>query len=144
MLSIAIDRASLTLATLTITSTPGGAFWLPEDGMTRPGVTWRRQYAGASPWLHGSTLTAAVKEQSTLPFTVYTQAATTATLRAQMDELENALSQFTFDTTVTIDGVARTWACDPADIGWGDVDSGMVAAHMARAAISIPVYPIAS
>lgn len=144
MITISIDRTSLSLAALVVDSTPGSGFWVPEDGLERPAITQRRQYAGASPWLHGSTLVAATKEQSTLPFTVYTQATTAALLSGQMDELEEALSQFTFDATVTIDGVAKVWACDPADIGWGTVDSGMVRAHIARATVTIPVYPIAS
>lgn len=143
-LSITIDRSSLSLADLSLTDTPGGAFWLPEDALQRPAKAWRRTYAGSSPWLHGSTLTAAVLEQSTLPFTIYTQAASAAALDMQMDELEAALSQFTYDTTVTVNGVAKTWACDPGDIGWGEVDSGMARVHMARASVSIPVYPIAS
>lgn len=142
MISLSIDRTALGLGPL-VFSSPDTGLWLNEEGLSRPAKTQRRTYAGESKWVNGSTLVSSVLEQSSLPFTGYAQAATQAELVAMQDEVEEALFQWAYDVTVTENGVARTWACDPADVSWGDFDSGMSAALMVRATVTIPVYPIA-
>ena len=142
MLSVSIDRTSLSLSALVITDLPGATYRLPEDGMGRPAIAQRRTYAGNSAWLNGSTLISATKEQASLPLVIYTEAASSATLDTQMTALEAALGQFVYNVTVTVDGVAKVWRGDPADISWGEVDSGLVRAKMCRASVTIPVYPI--
>ena len=81
---------------------------------------------------------------STLRFslTIYAQGVTTAGLRGRQVELEDALGQWNFDLTITEDGQARTYDADCADVTWGELDSGMVRAHMARATVSIPCHPV--
>jgi hypothetical protein len=140
-LTLSIDRTSLSLAALVV-STPETGLWLPEEGISRPGMSHRRTYAGTSPWLAGATLVASVLEHSSLPFTLYAQAESAAALDVLMDEVETALFQFVYETTLTEDGVAHVWRCDPADVAWGDFDSGMAHVHLARAVITIPVYPL--
>lgn len=140
MISAVISRDG---TDLTIGDSPSGSMWIPEDGLARPARGWRKKYADESAFYHGSLLTAAVLEQTSLPLAVYCKAASTAALEALQDELEDAVSQFAYTTTVTIDGVAKAWACDPADLSWGDVDSGEVRAFIVRASLVIPVYPIA-
>ena len=141
MISVVISRDG---TDLTIPDAmPSAGMWIPEDGLGRPGRGWRRAYADESPLYHGSLLTSAVLEQTTLPLSVYCKAATTAALEAYQDELEDALAQFVYTATVTVDAVPKAWRCDPADITWGDVDSGEVRAKIVRAGITIPVYPIA-
>ena len=139
MISVVISR---TPSNLTIDTTPLSDFWLPENGLARPPRGWRRRYADDGLY-HGSLLTQATLEQTTLPMRVNVHAASTAALEALQEELEDAVSQFTYTTTVTIDGVAKIWNSDPADLAWGDVDSGEVKAFLVQAALTIPVYPIA-
>ena len=141
MISVVISRDG---TDLTISDAmPSAGMWLPEDGMGRPPRAWRRAYADESPLYHGSLLTSAVLEQTTLPLSVYCKAASTSALEGYQDELEDALAQFVYTAMVTIDGVVKVWRCDPADIAWGEVDSGEVRAKIVRAGITIPVYPIA-
>lgn len=142
MLSLAIDRTSLSLATLTISDSPAGAMWLPEDGIGRPAKTRRNAYATPGRFMHGQILSASTLEHSALPVQVYCRAASSAALRVLEDELEAALGQFTYTSVLTVDGVDDTWRCDPADIAWGLVDSGMVRGKISRASVVIPVFPI--
>lgn len=144
MLSVSIDRTSLSLSALVINDYPGAGLWLPEDALQRPAKAQRLTYAADSPFVHGSLLTSAVLLQSSLPMSVKAGAATTAALEDLMDELEAALFQFTYDVTVTVDGSPRVWRADPADIGWGTIDSGEVAARIATASVTIPVYPVSA
>lgn len=143
MLSITVDRSSLSKSDLVITDYPTGGLWLPEDGLGRPGKSWRRTYA-TSPWVHGSVQTQATLDQSSQPLSIYAQGTTTAALRTLQAEVEEAFFQFVFPLTITEDGESQVWECDSADISWGDLDSGLTAAHLARATVTIPVYPVAS
>jgi hypothetical protein len=140
-LSLTIDRTALTLADLVIGNDPTAGLWLPEDGFTRPAKAWRRTTV-TSPFAHGSVTTQATLEQASINVTVYAQAATTAALRTLQDELEAALYQWIYSATITEDGQALTYECDAADIGWGEFDSGMTRAHLARATVTIPCYPV--
>lgn len=143
MLSLAFSRTLLSLSALSITDTPSSSgFWLPEDAMGRPGKEWDKQYADKGLY-HGRLLVGATLEQATLPVRIYARSTTTSGLETLQASLEAALGQFTYTATVTIDGAAKVWTCDPGDVQWADLDSGMVAAKMAVASVSIPVYPIA-
>ena len=139
MISVVISRDG---TDLTIDDTPMSDFWIPEDGLGRPSKEWRRKYADEGLY-HGALMTQATLEQTDLPLRVYCKAASTSALVALQDELEDAVSQFTYTATVTVDGVARIWNCDPADISWGLVASDMTRAYIALASLVIPVYPIA-
>ena len=141
MISLTIDRSALTLADLVIGTDPTSGLWLPEDGFTRPGKAWRRTVVTA-PFTHGGVQTQAALEQASINVTVYAQGATTSALRTKQNELEDALFQWIYSATITEDGQALTYECDCADVGWGEVDSGMVRAHLARATVTIPCYPV--
>lgn len=142
MLSVTVDRTSLALGALTIADDPSAGLWLPEDGLTRPARSWARTTV-SSPFLHGSVQTRAFLEHTQLNLSVYARAASTAALVALMDEVDAAFSQFVYDVTLTVDGSAKSYLCDCADVAWGDVDSGMAKAFMARATLTVPCYPVA-
>lgn len=141
MLTVAISRTSLSLADLTIGDYPG-TLWLPNDGLERPAMTWVRQTA-SSPFTHGTVTTRAKLDQSSIPLTIKAKATTTALLVAAMDEVEAAFSQLAYTVTITLDGQSKAYVCDPADVAWGQVDSGMSKAFMAQATVSIPCHPVA-
>jgi hypothetical protein len=140
--TVTIDRSSLTLADLVISSNPATGLWVPETGITRPTKRWRRRSVD-SPWFHGSTLTAATLEPAVLGLTVYLQETSTAALEVAQAELETALWQFTYTVTESeAGGAARVWDAEPADIDWGVADSGMANAYLAKAEVVIPVHPV--
>lgn len=143
-LSVTITRASLALPNLVITNYPTGDFWIPEDGLEEPEVNWRITYAPDHPDVHGRAKIGASLEASTIPLQVYTKAATAAALAANKATLRAALGQFAFNVTVNIDGATATYSADPCGPKWGQIDSGMLRAYLARASVVIPVYPIAS
>lgn len=141
MLSVTFTRAALSLPDLAVGDHPGDGLWIGEDGVGAVGWDFRRTYAPDSGWFSGKGLLAAVREASTLPLTVYAQAASSAELDALKAELEAAAAQWSYTVTVTVDGIATTYNCEPAIPQWGPVDSGMVRLHMARCQLVIPVNP---
>lgn len=146
MISLTLTRTGLSLPDLTATNTPptpgtAGA-WLPEDGLARPDTTWRYTTAQGGDDMHGAVLLGAVKEMSALPASLYFQGTDAASLRALEDEWTEALEQWSYTVTLTIDGQAATYSADPTSPRWGEVDSGMVRAHLSRASVVVPVYPI--
>ena len=140
-LTVSIDRSSLTLAALVISNTPG-AYWLPEDGFTEPEFDQRQTFASDSPDTAGSLLIQSVQGVGSFGCTVYTQASTAAALKAQKRALEAAVYQFSYTLSLTIVGAPDTYAAMPGRVSWGEVDSGMVGALLARAAVTIPVQPL--
>lgn len=142
MIELSITRAGLSLAPLVITDNPHGtSFHVPEDGIGQVGWDFRRDYAPPSAWQSGKALLSAVREASTLPLTIYAHEDTSAALASTRAVLEAAAAQWAYDVTVTVDGVATTYHCEPAIPNWTAVDSGMVRAHMDRANLVIPVNP---
>jgi len=142
MLSLTVDRSGLSLGAL-VFSTFDTGYWLPEDGISYPAKRWRKEYVDSRN-LHGSMLVRATLEQSAVAGTVYIKADTAAGLKTRRDEVEAAFGQFFYNVMIADDSGSVTYSADPADVDWGDVDSGMAAALIARASVNIPVYPIAS
>lgn len=143
MIEISIDRTSLSLAPLVITSNPfGTTLHIPEDGVDWPSFDTRRAYAPDSAYASGRTLLAAVLGEGSLPVTIYAHGSTGAALAAAQAELADAVAQWSYDLTLTVDSVARTYRAELVlDLPWGPIDSGMVAARMARTSFSIPLNP---
>lgn len=141
---VSIDRSSLSLGALVISSTPTDTYVLTGAGLGRPGISWRYTYAPANPYIHGSALLGAVKDQSSLPLEVLVQSNTAANLDAAIKTLTDALDQFSYDVTVTVDGVAKTWSCDPGSYAStdGQVNDARQVQFVEVLAITIPVYPI--
>ena len=136
LLSLTLGRSSLTKSDLVIGTNPfGTTMHIPENGITRPDMDYRRTYAPDSSYVPGKTLIAAVLEASFLPCVVYCHAATTTLLVAAEDELNEALGQWSYDVTLGLDGESWTWSGEPVLAAFGEVDSGMVAAHMGNDAL---------
>jgi hypothetical protein len=143
-LALTLERTALSLAPLVITNNPYDdvALWLPEDGLSEPDFDMRVTYAPDSAYMPGRFKIAAVLDMTSIPCTIYARGTTTSALQSAKNELAAAVSQWAFDVTLTVDGVAQTWpAAAPSWPKWGDVDSGMVAAHIAKASFSIPLNP---
>lgn len=79
-------------------------------------LEWQRQYA-SSIYVHGDYLVNAVKAQGTLPLAVRVKGTTQSQIDSNLAALCRALEQFTYQLTITLEGVTWTWQCDPADYG---------------------------
>lgn len=143
MIEVSIDRASLALTPLVITGNPfASGLHIPEDAITWPHFDTRREYAPDSKWASGRTLLAAVQDAAELPLTIYAHGADGAALAASKAELEAALAQWSYSLTLTVDSVAHVYNAEIVlGVPWGPIDSGMVAARMARTSFSIPLNP---
>lgn len=72
------------------------------------------------------------------------QGTSSTNLATLIDDLDEALFQFSYSVTVSVDGVSRTWLASPASwgIAGGLVNQGNAAAFCEVLTITIPVYPI--
>ena len=147
--TVSIDRSSLpgSLSPLLITD-DGATYRLTQDGLGEPGITWRETLMPDSADVRGSELIAAVPERSSLPLEVIIMASSSAALRTARNALRDAVWQFSYPMTVTVDGQSETWAgCGPA--AWALSNSKVDHSHVAQffevRTIVIPLYdPIAS
>ena len=140
---VSIDRDSLSLTPLVIGTTYSltTGMWLPPEGLSRPGKQWARNYATSRDF-DGAVQTDARLEQTAIALSIYLAGVSTAEVEQRFEILENALSQFTFDLTVTVDDQTRIWSADCADVTPADYTFGMVQDYLQLVAVSIPVHPI--
>lgn len=142
MISLTIDRGSLSLPPLVVGQDFAASLYLPEDGAVWPSFETRRAYAPDSAYVAGRSLLAAVKGAAELSLTVYARGSSGAALATAKADLEAALAQWSYPLTLTVDSVAHTYRAEIVlDVPWGPIDSGMVAAHLARTSFSIPLNP---
>ena len=142
--TVSVDRTSLSLSALAITD-DGSTYQIGLDGLGRPGRVWRFTDMPPSSDAHGTEHVAAVLEETTLPLEVIVKAASSSALNTAVDALFAALSQFAYDVTVTVDGVAKTWSAAPAAVApKAAIGPGQVAQFFEVFTVTIPVYPIAS
>ena len=141
--SFSRDLLPGSLGALTIDSDPIGAdFWLPEDGFNEPEFDNRDTVADVSAHVPGSLTTQSVLDEGTWAALIYTQAADEDALKANKRMLEATVRQFRFTTTLTIVGAPDVYRSRAGRISWGELDSGMTKALMARAVVTIPVQPL--
>lgn len=142
--SISIDRTSLSLPPLVCAgSRYDGADWVIKTKLVQPGKVARIVYMPDEPDVHGSQPVAASWQQGLLSFDVAPAAFTEQAMVNLVTQLEAALGQFSYQTTVTISGVATVWNCDMGSVeqvnGRAYVD---LLGHNPRYAVTIPVYPV--
>lgn len=143
--SVSIDRTSLSLSALVIAD-DGATYQLGMDGLGEPNMTHRTTSMPDSQDVVGSEPVSAVKEATSLPLTVIIKGSSSAALKTAVTALTDALSQFTFTATVTVDGQSDVWTCSPAS--WARstaVQPGEVAQFFKVLTVTIPLpNPIAS
>lgn len=141
--TVSLDRTSLSLSALAITD-DGSTYQLKQDGLSRPAMTWRFTTMPDSADIHGTENVAAARERTTIPLEVIVKSTSSSALNTAVVALETALSQWAYDVTVTVDGVAQVWHAAPAAWSFSQPTSpGMVAQFFTLMTITIPVYPIA-
>jgi len=126
-----------------VTLSSANGYKVQYEGLGQPSIRWRRGYA-SSPWTDGATAVSAVKDQAVLDMRVLVEGTSAANLRTRIDALTDAVSQFTYTVTVTINSQAEVWTADPGD--WSlDSESwqpSLVGEHKQIVNVSIPVYPV--
>jgi hypothetical protein len=142
--TVSIDRSSLSLSPLVIDTDGFSTYYVDAKGLGRVGKTPRETFATDSPYINGRTRTAVVLEESALPLGVRVQASSSSALNTAVTALEDALWQFVYTVTVTVDGVVKVWTAYPATIQSAD---GLLAFERVTSfhedlSISIPVYPV--
>lgn len=138
---VTIDRSGLGMgAPITIYGS-GNHRYVLAPGPIRPGRTWRRSYATA-PYVHGALLTSAVLENSALPISLKVTGSTPGELGDYLDDLMEAVSQFSYTVTLNEDNTITTWAAEPADYTPGSLRSDAVQNLVEGVVLTIPVYPI--
>jgi hypothetical protein len=115
---------------------------LDREGLGDPDMNQRLGYAPDSSAIHGKELLSASLDQTSIPLKVHVYGTDSADLRANRDALTAALSQFSYTTTVTVDGVSQIWSCDPASWSPGLVKVEQVSSFRQLLSITIPVFPV--
>jgi len=141
--TVSIDRSSLSLSALAIASTYQTGLYLADQGLGRPAKTWVRNYATARDW-NGAVPVDARLDQSSVALSIYIQGTSTSDLESRYAALEAALYQFTYNLTVTVDGTAKVWAAEAADITPAGYDVSFTLQYLQLVAVTIPVYPISA
>jgi hypothetical protein len=137
-MSLTIDRAGLSLPDLVITNDGfvSDGLWIAD--FSEALFEFRYGYAPPHPHIKGNQLLWAVLDQGGQPATVYARGTSSADLAAKKAIVEQAVSQFNYDLTVTVDGVAATFSTDPTWPQW-QADAGMSEAFMASTSLSFRV-----
>lgn len=77
-------------------------------------VLWRRETV-ASPFVHGSTLVRAVKENPVMVLSVLVEGSDSEDLAEKTATLLRAFEQFRYTLNVTVNDTEYEWVCQPAD-----------------------------
>lgn len=77
-------------------------------------LTWRRREV-RSPYVHGSTLVGAVKENLSITLQILVEGDDAEDLVSKMSLLLRAFEQPRYRVGITVDGASYEWYCQPAD-----------------------------
>lgn len=113
-------------------------------GYDEPSRDYQVDWAPDSNYQHGSVPLSARLRQTILNFDVSTDRAATETeARALIAELRAAVSQFSFEVTVTVDGApAEVWTCTSGSVGSAARTYENLKSHKTVYPVSIPCHPI--
>lgn len=142
-LTFSIARTSLSLSPLVLSANDDSNTWGILPGYTPPGRIARVRYASSN-FTHGDVAVGSTWQQAVHSFDVSPTVASAAGLAAAVAELQAALGQFTYLTTVTRNGVAEVWTCDTGSLSPAPLDVNEVDHHQPVYSVTIPCYPVAS
>jgi hypothetical protein len=116
VITLSIDRSSLGLLPLSVgTARTAGTYQLSANGWN-PGRVQRDNAIATSRWLSGGRLVSTRNEIISLELTVRVWGSSVANMRTMVDDLGNALGQFSYTVTETVTGALTTnvYTCMPA------------------------------
>lgn len=148
LVTVSVARTSLSLAALEFKSIRGAWTWTIIGGLQVPAKVRRNTYMPEHPDIHGNELISSVYQQGVLSWVAEPEAASETALQTAVSELEAAIGQFSFNTTITIGTApAQVWSCDAGSVSLAN-SSGRTYVDLRdsspRYVVTIPVYPIAS
>ena len=109
---ITIGRTELGLAPLALQDPANGYF--VSDVWKPGGVLWQHYNAAGSAWVNGDRIVGQRKIGVDEVFDVYVQASTPAGLKAKIQAIVDALSQFRYTLTVSWDGANHNYQANGA------------------------------
>ena len=133
-----IDRTGMSLPPLQIGPEPLPVAY--EDPFVWDGDLWDRQVS-SSPWVHGGVLVAAVRQVSAVRVSAFVQGADAAQIRVRFEEVRDAVSQFRYTLTLSVDAATYVYTAQPADISLGFTRSHVLS-FGAPLTLDFPVSPI--
>lgn len=118
MITLSISRDGLTVPALPLTigtARTAGSYQLTANGWN-PGRVQRDNSIAQSRWLSGGALVSTRDEIVTLELTVRIWGSSVANMRSMVDDLGDALGQWSYTITETITGslTPNVYACMPA------------------------------
>jgi hypothetical protein len=134
---MAAIRVEAPTGALVLTSAPYG---VTRDGIDPGAVTWRRHDV-QSPFVHGSVLVHAVRDQATGTLELECHHPEAAGVWAAVDAAIAAFTAYSYLLVREVDGITHTWRCDPADYAITDTYARL-AARVVQVRFSFPRYPI--
>jgi len=147
-LTISIDRTSLALTPLVMNGhkdpdpSPLGITTYAE-----PAMQARLAYAPTSAYIHGEAPLGWAWQETMLNFGVATFGQTTENAsRLLLAELRDAITQFSYVVTVTVDDATpEAWTCRPGSLmPSGDRSVIDVTHHIPSWSVSLPAHPVRS
>lgn len=118
MIALSIDRSSLGLLPLSIgTARTAGSYQLAANGWN-PGRVQRDNAVATSRWLSGGKLVSTRNEIISLELTVRIWGTSVANMRTMIDDLGNALGQYSYTVTETVTGALTTNVYDCMPASW--------------------------
>lgn len=92
----------------------GIAYEFEATAFGERGVTWRKQEV-TSPFIEGTFVTGAVRENVLEQVNVYVRGESHSQLAQRVKRLTDAFGQLSYRMMLRFDDVARYWDCQPAD-----------------------------
>lgn len=118
-----------------------GPYSLEKATMEEVAVTWRKHEVD-NPWVEGSFVTRAVRNNVVRPLNVWVSATNRAAYVAARDALVAVLEQLSFTWQFGLDGVTTTWRCQMADYSIRQQHE-FLHAHTALISAQVPTAPTA-
>lgn len=120
-----VGRASMGLGDLVITNTADLTcpYVIGRNGFGPGSVQWRKKTV-ESPFVNGRFVVSQVKDAVSMTLSVRVKGASFDWLDYHVQQLVNAMSQFDYSVTWTINGVTHTYRCEAAD--WAIGEGGVI------------------
>ena len=131
---------------ITMSASPSSPTDIGITAYQDPAILASNEYAGDSPYLHGSVALSWKYQQTLLNFTVCPfGAASEAEAKTLIDSLRAAVSRLGYTTTTTTNGVAQVWQCDAGSVTPASPRSRITLdrPELTEWNVTIPIYPVA-
>jgi hypothetical protein len=118
-----------------------GPYRLSAEAFVEESLSWRRAEV-SNPFVDGSWLVSAVKDNITSAVDVYVRAASTAELSGAVAALKAAFSQINYGIEFTVDDVTTFYQCYAADYSV-KTPKELRFSRMAQFSAEVPRHPVA-